>query len=375
MLRNILLTVLWLPLASSAVFADPLDPNGPNPGRANPGSTTEGWGWFGGTRPLHNDNSCYLHEGWCLNVLAEATVGANGSASGDAFGAAALMTFGRLACDAGAMAAEGLWAFGSGGGEFQLQRHGNNGSVHHIELGGGFLGATLTYAMAGTLAEGTQLSRAMAWSGSESPEEICGYLTDPGDIAFCAYAQALNSPGECEIHGDVQTEACLLGDARAVASASAYSGGLAASGSLGAFLGHNEVWAANIEQYVGKISGRVGSDAKVLSESLVTLLTDAYVGFFMDAYAETCGSAPPNREVCNISEIDVNAFAHHYADRWAEARARALSRYYMDVVVSLFYSNEPGPAENDILMFGGDWNTDDALLRGGCLVTEPEPAP
>lgn len=358
MLKKFMLALAILPFASVVMAGDV------NPGEDNPGTTyitddfVIGASWSG-------SDSCFDESNFCTEYYVSP---APEELRGKKRAEAALEIadeFAAVACYAAAAAnASAGWIF-EGGGELVIARHGNHGAVHRIRLDAGLATATLTAVDASAIAGAGALAYAYAFASADSLTGACEEVLvadfpgdlDPELIEFCAIASAM-SEAEAE--------------ALAVAGALSGSEGSASSGAYGAASIYNEVWAANIEQYITAVAAGAGSFAQADAEAAAVAFAAAFARAFAEAHAQACaGEGAQDLAICgNEGSEQASAYAAAYALAYAEAQASATAEAVVEVGMPVLYRNENGI--EDTVVFGPDATTayGEASVEVNCEVPD-----
>lgn len=330
MLRKIMLTAVLLPFASCVLAGDV------NPGGDNPGTTYITDDYVIGASGSGTD-SCFDETSFCTEYFVEpAPEDLRGKKQAE-LAMQIANEFAAVACYAAAEAnASSRWMF-EGGGDLVIARHGNHGAVHRIRLEASLETATWTSVDASAVAGAGALAYAYAFASAESISEACQEVLvaefpgdiDPELIEFCAIAAAM-SEAEAE--------------ALAVAGALSGSEGSASSSAYGAASIYNEVWAANIEQYITNVAAGAGSFAMADAEAAAVAFAAAFASAYAEAYAQACaGEGAQDLEICgNIDSETAQAYAEAYALAYAEAQASAMAEAEVEVGMPVMYVNENG---------------------------------
>jgi hypothetical protein len=358
MFKRLMMAALLLAMSSTAI-------SHPNPGGDNPGSTNVTIPYFFGAA-FDGSDSCMETADWCgelmENPLVPVVEGLKGKRARIFASSATAMA--SVACSAAAEAAGYFGMFFAGGGELSLTRHGHHGAMHHIELDVGLASGTLTVAAAGAQAAAMAEASAVVAADVSSMDELCADIDITDEVAgeLCVAWEASASAG-----------------AEAVASASSFasSGALAASGSFGAVAAHNEVYAANIEEYHAAVATAAGSFSFSNAEAYAEATASAYAEAFAEAFIEACASvetAEIYEDICNDGFDDTaEEYAQAYAAAYAQAQATAFAGVYVEAYLPVTYINENGIY--DTISFGPEAEAYAAgAVEVSCQVHD-EPAP
>lgn len=358
MFKKTCLALLLAPMASVAIA----DTDGPNPGDDNPGSTTITQGFTIGAF-VDGGIGCFETSDWCNDMMLDAKAEGKGKKNANGVFSASAVGYASLGCQTAAMADGYVALFFEGGGELNLTRHGNHGSMHHIKLNAGLESGSLSAVSAGALASAWAEAGAMAVADAESWENVCVGVDvlDVEQLEFCANALAMASAGS---------------SAYAFAGSYADSYAAAASGGFGAVSAYNEVWGANIEEYRATLVSQAGSFAIADSFAYAEVYAEAFADAWAEVYTEACASGeidPVLVEACSDSEADVQVEASALAWAYAAAQANAMAETAVEVMLPVIYKNENGI--NDTIVFGPDETTvfGEGYVQIDCVVPqEPE---
>jgi hypothetical protein len=352
-------------MAALLAFTSVAQAKGKKPGDDNPGTQTINypfitWGWADG------GDSCWDRSRWCESAYIDVDGDAGIGGDLDAFSAAFARA--RLRCTAGAHAIAGYDTYYVGGGNLQLNNHGLNGSMHHIELFAAMLTGSAHYVEAGTFANSIARGSAAVRGGVRDMEEVC----DSTNIGGTPFVDLCN-----------EMTANVFGRAGASADAAAYSGGFAGAGSeSNALVGlWNGVWAANIEEYHAIVGAGAGQFTYASSGTTASAHAAAFADTFLRLYVDACTTTDPDVgviELCNEGAAKAVAFADAHADSFAASSASALTATHASMLMKATYINENGGYENDTIFFGGFGTAEEDLgdFNVSCYAPDrPAPPP
>jgi len=347
----------------SAAQAGPKKPNpGHDPDNPSENRVTLNYFTAGAAFPDGQNSSCfdpvtfcdtakaplvdYMILNWGFDPLALSLE----SASADAACLAAEHTYGRFA------------ALYLGGGQLDLVRHGNNGSMHHITMNAGLSQASVALVEAETFAGSFADGDAFVLGGIYDKEEACNYDLVNGQICFSLFGRQICYEGPIGL-GEYCEWAAAGGLAVADSGATAASfgdgfgqGGAVSGGTLGQW---TDVYAANIEEFHSVVSGSAGNFVWAQSGSQSAALAEAFALDFVAVYQEICDSEEvwqlddewhTYQEWCNSDFGYVADTAVAFALAYADAQAKAFASTYATFNLPAHYINENGTG--DTIIFG-----------------------
>jgi hypothetical protein len=326
----VLLAVL-LGFTAMAQAAPRIKPGGDNPGTetAYAGS---GFVWYGARQ-----KGCFEPATWCEDEYEMVYTNYVDGGDLDAFSYAAAAA--DLSCDASAAAHAGGTLFMAGGGLLEMNRHGKNGAMHHIEFLAGLVNSSAVWvdasSAAGSLSEGV----AFVVNGVDDVTRLC----DSIDV---------NNNSNLTMEVCTQLEADVFGIAGGFAEAQAVGQGWAGAGStsvagLGTWTG---VWAANIELFTSVVAAGASNYVWAQAGAQATALTEAFVGAYIDMFVEACARAEQEGadpgtgvlKLCADGAAAALALAYEAGGSWAAANATALANTHTSVFVPATYYNKNG---------------------------------